>query len=140
MRSGDGYISQSDLRLHFGLGKAPKADKIVIRWPSGLLETLSWPFCQPVLRSAGRQRRRQQQNPWRQFGAHRCAGRQVARSRRKFLYELVVVRLEQGIFRLHRVIRERITRFAQDDIRGYCVLPAEMTAIATRSTPTPLQL
>jgi enediyne biosynthesis protein E4 len=41
VRSGDGYISQSDLRVHFGLGKASKAEKIVIRWPSGLIETLS---------------------------------------------------------------------------------------------------
>ncbi len=40
VRSGDGYISQSDLRLHFGLGNAAKAEKIVIRWPSGLVETL----------------------------------------------------------------------------------------------------
>src|SRR4029077_2829397 len=40
VRSGDGYISQSDLRLHFGLGPATKAEKIVIRWPSGLVETL----------------------------------------------------------------------------------------------------
>jgi hypothetical protein len=41
VRSGDGYISQSDLRLHFGLGKSAKADKFVIRWPSGLVETIS---------------------------------------------------------------------------------------------------
>jgi hypothetical protein len=41
VRSGDGYISQSDLRLHFGLGKSSKAEKIVIRWPSGLVETLA---------------------------------------------------------------------------------------------------
>jgi enediyne biosynthesis protein E4 len=41
VRSGDGYISQSDLRLHFGLGKAAKAEQIVIRWPSGLVETLN---------------------------------------------------------------------------------------------------
>ncbi len=41
VRSGDGYISQSDLRLHFGLGKSPRAQKVVIRWPSGLVETLS---------------------------------------------------------------------------------------------------
>jgi hypothetical protein len=40
VRSGDGYISQSDLRVHFGLGKATKAERIVIRWPSGLVETL----------------------------------------------------------------------------------------------------
>jgi hypothetical protein len=41
VRSGDGYISQSDLRLHFGLGKSARAEKIVIRWPTGLVETLS---------------------------------------------------------------------------------------------------
>ncbi len=40
VRSGGGFISQSDLRLHFGLGKATMAEKIVIRWPSGLVETL----------------------------------------------------------------------------------------------------
>jgi len=41
VRSGDGYISQSDLRLHFGLGKSEKATKLIIRWPSGLVEILS---------------------------------------------------------------------------------------------------
>jgi len=41
VRSGGGYISQSDLRVHFGLGNSVEADKIVIRWPSGLVETLS---------------------------------------------------------------------------------------------------
>ncbi len=40
VRSGGGYISQSDLRIHFGLGKAEKVDLLEIRWPSGLLETL----------------------------------------------------------------------------------------------------
>jgi enediyne biosynthesis protein E4 len=41
VRSGGSYISQTDLRLHFGLGKAEKAEKVAIRWPSGLSETLS---------------------------------------------------------------------------------------------------
>jgi enediyne biosynthesis protein E4 len=41
VRSGGGYISQNDLRLHFGLGQAEKADKVTIRWPSGLTETLA---------------------------------------------------------------------------------------------------
>lgn len=41
VRSGDGYISQSDLRLHFGLGQAAKAEKFTIRWPGGLVETVS---------------------------------------------------------------------------------------------------
>jgi hypothetical protein len=38
VRSGGGYISQSDFRLHFGLGQATKADAIEIRWPSGLVQ------------------------------------------------------------------------------------------------------
>jgi enediyne biosynthesis protein E4 len=41
VRSGGSYISQNDLRLHFGLGQAEKAEKVTIRWPSGLSETLS---------------------------------------------------------------------------------------------------
>ena len=30
-----GYLSQSDPRPHFGLGKAEKADRVEIRWPDG---------------------------------------------------------------------------------------------------------
>ncbi len=30
-----GYLSQSDPRQHFGLGKAEKADRVEIRWPDG---------------------------------------------------------------------------------------------------------
>jgi enediyne biosynthesis protein E4 len=41
VHSGDGFISQSDLRVHFGLAKSARAEKIVIRWPSGLVETLT---------------------------------------------------------------------------------------------------
>ena len=41
VRSGGGYDSQSDLRLHFGLGAASKADDIEIRWPSGLVQHFS---------------------------------------------------------------------------------------------------
>lgn len=40
VRSGGGFISQSDLRVHFGLGKSERAERIVIRWPNGLVETL----------------------------------------------------------------------------------------------------
>ena len=40
VRSGGGYISQSDFRLHFGLGAATQADSVEIRWPSGLVERL----------------------------------------------------------------------------------------------------
>jgi enediyne biosynthesis protein E4 len=35
VRSGGGYISQSDFRLHFGLGKATRAETVEVRWPSG---------------------------------------------------------------------------------------------------------
>jgi len=37
--SGSSYYSQSDLRLHFGLGRAQVADALEIAWPSGLKET-----------------------------------------------------------------------------------------------------
>jgi hypothetical protein len=37
---GGGYLSQDDLRVHFGLGSATKIDKLVIHWPSGLTEEL----------------------------------------------------------------------------------------------------
>jgi hypothetical protein len=39
VRSGGGYISQSDFRLHFGLGQATRAD-VEIHWPSGLVQHL----------------------------------------------------------------------------------------------------
>jgi enediyne biosynthesis protein E4 len=39
VRSGGGYFSQSDLRIHFGLGKAQKVDLLEIRWPSGQVDT-----------------------------------------------------------------------------------------------------
>ena len=35
VRSGGSYLSQSDLRLHFGLGGAVKVDKVEIAWPGG---------------------------------------------------------------------------------------------------------
>ena len=37
--SGSSYYSQNDLRLHFGLGEAARADLVEIRWPSGLTES-----------------------------------------------------------------------------------------------------
>jgi len=37
--SGGSYISQNDLRLHFGLGSATTVDRIEVRWPSGKVET-----------------------------------------------------------------------------------------------------
>ena len=40
VRSGGSYISQNDLRVHFGIGSAEKVELLEIRWPSGLVETL----------------------------------------------------------------------------------------------------
>jgi enediyne biosynthesis protein E4 len=40
VRSGGSYLSQSDLRIHFGLGEAEKLNRVEIRWPSGRTETL----------------------------------------------------------------------------------------------------
>jgi hypothetical protein len=39
VRSGSSYISQNDLRVHFGLGSATKLDTVQVRWPSGLIES-----------------------------------------------------------------------------------------------------
>ena len=38
VRSGSSYYSQSDMRVHFGLGSMTKLDSVEIRWPSGLAE------------------------------------------------------------------------------------------------------
>ncbi len=38
VRSGSSYISNSDMRVHFGLGAAAKIEWVEIRWPSGLVE------------------------------------------------------------------------------------------------------
>ena len=40
VRSGGSYISQNDLRIHFGLGKAEKVDVLEVHWPSGQVDTL----------------------------------------------------------------------------------------------------
>lgn len=38
VHSGGSYLSQNDLRLHFGLGSATKIDSVEIRWPSGAVD------------------------------------------------------------------------------------------------------
>jgi hypothetical protein len=38
--SGSSYLSQNDLRVHFGLGERPGVDRVRIRWPSGNTEDL----------------------------------------------------------------------------------------------------
>ena len=38
VRSGSSYISNSDMRVHFGLGAASRVDWVEVRWPSGFVE------------------------------------------------------------------------------------------------------
>ncbi|HVR71763.1 MAG TPA: CRTAC1 family protein [Vicinamibacteria bacterium] len=41
VRGGGSYISQNDLRVHFGLGTARSVDRLEVRWPNGSLEEWS---------------------------------------------------------------------------------------------------
>ena len=41
VKSGSGYLSQSDLRLHFGLGQAKQIDQLEIHWPNGTTQQLN---------------------------------------------------------------------------------------------------
>jgi len=41
IHSGGSYLSQNDLRVHFGLGAATKVDSVEIRWPSGKVDNLT---------------------------------------------------------------------------------------------------
>lgn len=40
VHSGGSYLSQNDLRIHFGLGSATKIDSVEIHWPSGAVDTM----------------------------------------------------------------------------------------------------
>jgi enediyne biosynthesis protein E4 len=40
IHSGGSYLSQNDLRVHFGLNIATKIESVEIRWPSGKIETV----------------------------------------------------------------------------------------------------
>jgi hypothetical protein len=38
---GSGFCAQNQRRLHFGLGRDPHLEKVLVRWPSGKIQTLS---------------------------------------------------------------------------------------------------
>ena len=40
VKAGSSYLSQNDLRAHFGLGGGHDVDRLEIRWPNGESETL----------------------------------------------------------------------------------------------------
>jgi hypothetical protein len=41
VRSGGSYLSQSDLRVHFGLERRTKIDLVEVRWPSGVIDKIT---------------------------------------------------------------------------------------------------
>ena len=38
-----GFAAQNQRRLHFGLGRNPHLEKVVIRWPSGKVQAIDKP-------------------------------------------------------------------------------------------------
>ena len=40
VRGGGSYLSQNDLRLHFGLGAAASMESVQVRWPNGNVEEI----------------------------------------------------------------------------------------------------
>ncbi len=53
-KGGMGYMSASDPRIQFGLGKREKIDSLEIIWPSGLVERLTNVSDRPHHRGEGR--------------------------------------------------------------------------------------
>jgi hypothetical protein len=43
VRSGEGFQFMSTLNTHFGIGQATAIEKIIIRWPSGVVDTITGP-------------------------------------------------------------------------------------------------
>ena len=55
VRSGGSYLSQNDLRLHFGLRDRSLIDLVEIRWPSGAVDQLHSIPADQFIRARGRQ-------------------------------------------------------------------------------------
>jgi len=45
---GSGFCAQNQRRLHFGLGKVANIEKVVVRWPSGKVQTVNSPAANQV--------------------------------------------------------------------------------------------
>jgi enediyne biosynthesis protein E4 len=60
VRGGASYLSQNDLRLHFGLGSNAKMNQVEIRWPNGaneILKDVPADFIYTVVEGSGIQRK-----------------------------------------------------------------------------------
>jgi enediyne biosynthesis protein E4 len=60
VRSGSSYLSQNDLRLHFGLGKETSMNTVEVSWPSGKKETykdLAADFIYTIVEDSGVQQK-----------------------------------------------------------------------------------
>ncbi len=54
IRSGEGFRYMSSLNAHFGLGQATQIDQVVIKWPSGIVDTINNPAInQPLFVTEG---------------------------------------------------------------------------------------
>jgi hypothetical protein len=49
VRSGSSYISNNDVRVHFGLGASTKVEHLEVRWPSGLMEQFRNPAVDTIV-------------------------------------------------------------------------------------------
>jgi enediyne biosynthesis protein E4 len=71
VRGGGSYLSQNDLRLHFGLGTTSQMESVQIRWPNGNVETLQDvpdDYIYTVVEGKGIQERKPLPPPVRQSG------------------------------------------------------------------------
>jgi hypothetical protein len=60
VRGGASYLSQNDLRLHFGLGANEKMNEVTIRWPNGeteILRDVAADFIYTVVEGSGTQQK-----------------------------------------------------------------------------------
>ena len=56
IEGGGSYLSQSDLRANFGLGKTARAETVEVKWPSGLATNIPQRRSRQILSNRGRHR------------------------------------------------------------------------------------